>query len=278
MKINNFINNEFVEPIKGNYIDNYCPSTGEVYSQLASSDDQDIENAVISAKNAFVSWSQTTVSQRVSYLEKIASLIEERAEEFALAESKDQGKPLWLARKVDIPRAIYNFKFFAAKILTEENKSNVMDQGAINYSVKEPIGVTGLISPWNLPLYLLTWKVAPALAMGNTAVCKPSELTPMTAYLFAQVIKDSGLPKGVCNIVFGLGQTAGKALTSHPDVPLISFTGGTQTAEDIIKSSAPHFKKQGLELGGKNPNIIFDDCDFDKALETSIRSSFTNQG
>ena len=278
IKIQNFINNEKVSPLGGEYLDNYCPATGEVYSQLPDSDERDVALAVESAKTAFEGWYNTPVQERANILFKISELIEKRGEELALAESRDQGKPVNLARTVDIPRAAANFKFFAGMALQKHESASSIDHKAINYSLRKPVGVTGLISPWNLPLYLATWKIAPALAVGNTAVCKPSELTPMTAYLLADIFVEAGLPPGVCNIIFGLGAKAGRAIVTHKDVPLISFTGGTVTAESIIKDSAPHFKKLGLELGGKNPNIIFDDCDMEKALEVSIKSSFNNQG
>lgn len=210
---------------------------------------------------------------------KIADAIESRLDEFALAESRDQGKPVWLAKSMDIPRAVYNFRFFAGCILHHVNKSTINDAiGAVNYTTRTPTGVAGLISPWNLPLYLLTWKVAPALATGNTVVAKPSEVTSATAFLLAQVIHFCGVPPGVCNFVFGYGSTAGAALVSHPNVPLISFTGGTVTAKAIIQASAPHYKKLSLELGGKNPGIIFSDADLAKCIPGVVRSSFTNQG
>eukprot|EP01104_Vermistella_antarctica_P001182 TRINITY_DN1123_c2_g1_i2.p1 TRINITY_DN1123_c2_g1~~TRINITY_DN1123_c2_g1_i2.p1 ORF type:complete len:415 (-),score=80.59 TRINITY_DN1123_c2_g1_i2:405-1649(-) len=210
---------------------------------------------------------------------KVADVLESRLDEFAQAESRDQGKPVWLARAVDIPRAVANFRFYATAILHEEEMSTVTDAlNCVNYTQKVPVGVGGLISPWNLPLYLLTWKIAPCIAVGNACVCKPSEVTPMTAFLLCDVIKQAGLPDGVVNMVFGTGPGAGAALVQHPNVPLISFTGGTQTGEVITKLAAPLCKKLSLELGGKNANVVFEDALLDDCVTTSLRSSFANQG
>ncbi|MCB0415566.1 MAG: aldehyde dehydrogenase, partial [Bdellovibrionales bacterium] len=278
MNIKNFINNQFVDAVDGSTIENYNPSQGEVYSTCPASKIEDVNNAVDAAKKAFSLWSQTSAQERADFLRAIGHELSIRANEFAEAESLDQGKTIKLARSVDIPRAIKNFEFFSSSVLSKSEDCSSIDGKAINYTLRKPLGVAGLISPWNLPLYLLTWKIAPAIAFGNTAVCKPSELTPLTAFMLAEVVKKVGLPEGVINMVFGYGADAGRALVKHPDVPLISFTGGTATAETIIKDSAPYFKKLGLELGGKNPNIIFEDCNFEKAVETSLLSSFNNQG
>jgi aminomuconate-semialdehyde/2-hydroxymuconate-6-semialdehyde dehydrogenase len=209
---------------------------------------------------------------------KIADGIRARMDEFVTAESKDNGKPLKLARHVDIPRAVSNFKFFATGIQHFASESHNMVGVGINYTLRKPLGVVGCISPWNLPLYLFTWKIAPALAAGNCVVAKPSEVTPYTAYLLCKVMENVGFPKGVLNIVHGFGQHAGDAIVRHKDTKAISFTGGTATGKAIASIAAPMFKKLSLELGGKNPNIIFDDCDFDEMLNTTIRSSFANQG
>jgi aminomuconate-semialdehyde/2-hydroxymuconate-6-semialdehyde dehydrogenase len=209
---------------------------------------------------------------------RIADGIRMRMDEFVAAESKDNGKPLKLAAQVDIPRAISNFEFFATGILHFASESHQMEGLGVNYTLRKPIGVVACISPWNLPLYLFSWKIAPALAAGNTVVAKPSEVTPMTAYLLAEVCKDAGLPDGVLNIVHGLGHEVGEVMVKHPNVKAISFTGGTQTGKSIASIAAPLFKKLSLELGGKNPNIIFADCDFDDMLNTTLRSSFANQG
>eukprot|EP01132_Coremiostelium_polycephalum_P004517 gene4517-5632_t len=277
-KLSNFINGEFKAPIHNEYIPNYCPSTGEIYSYIPDSKKDDIDKAVEAAKAAFPSWSSKSAQERSIYLNKIADGIEKRLDEFVAAESKDQGKPEHLAKSLDIPRSIVNLRFYASLILQSTEQSTQMDGNAFNYTIRSPVGVAGLISPWNLPLYLLTWKIAPAIAVGNTCVCKPSEMTSMTAYLLCEVIRDVGLPVGVVNVVFGTGPNAGSALVEHPNVPLISFTGGTKTGEVISKLSAPYYKKLSLELGGKNPALIFDDCNFDECVATSVRSSFNNQG
>lgn len=277
-KINNFINGEYVAPESGNYMDNYNPATGEVYSQLADSEAVDVVRAFQAAHKAFEDWSKRPVQERTQILLKVADLIEERKIDFAEAESRDMGKPLWLAKDVDMNRAVLNFRFFANRMLQHQEKASDMDGGGINYSRHEPIGVTGLISPWNLPLYLMTWKIAPSLAVGNTAICKPSELSPMTATMLGEVFNEAGLPPGVCNIVHGRGEKVGDALVTHPGIPLISFTGGTDTGAKILERAAPHFKKMGMELGGKNANIIFNDADLEKCIAMTLKSSFLNSG
>ena len=279
MKIKNYSNGEFIEPINGQYLDNYNPSTGEVYGQIPNSSEEDVAEAYKAAKEAFLSWSKTTLEERSIILSKIARLIIEKLDILAEAEAKDNGKPLSLAKAVDIPRAAANFQFFANAITqfsSEAHESIGLD--AINFTLREPIGVVGCISPWNLPLYLFTWKIAPAIAAGNCVVAKPSEVTPMTAYLLGDILKEAGLPKGVLNIVHGLGITTGKAMVAHPDIKAISFTGGTKTGAAIARVAAPMFKKLSLELGGKNPNIIFSDCNYEEMLTTTVRSSFANQG
>ena len=277
-KILNYINGELVEPVSGNYLDNYNPATGQVYSLIPDSEASDINNAVIAAKEAFNTWSITPKQERSDILMKLADTIEKYSEDLVKAESKDNGKPETLAARVDIPRAPANIRFFAGAILHDSSKVHEMDSIAINYTLRQPVGVAACISPWNLPLYLLTWKVAPALAAGNTVVAKPSEVTPMTAYLFSKICIEAGLPKGVLNIVHGLGSKIGDPLTTHPDTPIVSFTGGTVTGKHIATVTAPMFKKLSLELGGKNPNIIFADSDFEKAVSTAARAAFTNQG
>jgi aminomuconate-semialdehyde/2-hydroxymuconate-6-semialdehyde dehydrogenase len=211
-------------------------------------------------------------------LADIADGIEASADLLARAESRDSGKPVSLAAAVDIPRASANMRFFSTALMQFASESHAMADKAINYTLRQPVGVCGCISPWNLPLYLFTWKIAPALAAGNTVVAKPSEITPMTAYLFSQICAEAGMPPGVLNIVHGLGAKAGAAIVAHPRVKAISFTGGTKTGAEIARVAAPMFKKLSLELGGKNPNIIFADCDFDKMLDTTLKSSFSNQG
>jgi aminomuconate-semialdehyde/2-hydroxymuconate-6-semialdehyde dehydrogenase len=277
-KISNYIDGAFVPAQSGQYLNNYQPATGQVYSLIPDSDEKDIMQAAQAAKNAFPSWSVTPKEQRSALLLKIATKIEEQLDALALAESIDNGKPVWLAREVDIPRAAKNFHFYATAILHYASLSHDMEGKAINYTLRHPIGVAGCISPWNLPLYLFTWKIAPALASGNCVVAKPSEITPMTAFLLSKICHEVGLPKGVLNIVHGLGTKVGDAISKHPDIPLISFTGGTATGAHISSVAAPRFKKLSLELGGKNPNLIFADCNFEKALNTTVKSSFSNQG
>jgi aminomuconate-semialdehyde/2-hydroxymuconate-6-semialdehyde dehydrogenase len=278
LQISNYIDGQLVPSLSGELLENIDPATGKTYSLVPSSDSADVESAVQAAERAFPAWAGLPAADRSAFLLEIAGRIEARLEEFARAECIDTGKPLSLARTVDIPRAVKNFRFFATAILHTRSELHVTDASAINYTLRGPRGVAGLISPWNLPLYLLTWKVAPALATGNTAVAKPSEITPMTAYLLSQVCREVGLPPGVLNIVHGLGPKAGAAITGHARVPTLSFTGGTATGAQVAKAAAPFFKKVSLELGGKNPNIIFGDADLDEALKTSLKSSFQNQG
>jgi aminomuconate-semialdehyde/2-hydroxymuconate-6-semialdehyde dehydrogenase len=277
-KLENYINGQLIAPQSGNYLDNYNPAIGEVYSLIPDSDERDVNLAVEAAKAAFPSWSVMPATERSRILVRVADLIMEKLDELALAESIDNGKPLALAKSVDIPRAHQNFHFFATAILHWASEAHIMEDKVINYTIRQPIGVVGCISPWNLPLYLFSWKIAPALASGNCVVAKPSEITPMTAYLLSKICIEAGLPAGVLNIVHGLGGKTGQAIVEHPQVKAISFTGGTATGERIAAIAAPKFKKLSLELGGKNPSIIFADCDYDKMLSTTVRSSFANQG
>ncbi|OEK03185.1 2-hydroxymuconic semialdehyde dehydrogenase [Roseivirga sp. 4D4] len=276
--IKNYINGELVDAENGQSFDNYNPANGQVYSQIPDSTSDDIQKATDAASAAFPNWSTTSRQERSNLLLKIADLIDANHERLAAAESKDNGKPIKLASRVDIPRASANFRFFASAILHESTEAHQTDQDAINMTLRSPIGVVGCISPWNLPLYLFTWKIAPAIAAGNTVVAKPSEITPMTAFLLSELCIEAGLPAGVLNIVHGTGPNAGQAISEHPDIKAISFTGGTETGKRIAATAAPMFKKLSLELGGKNPNIIFADCDFEEALKTSVHSSFANQG
>src|SRR5438067_1134930 len=277
-KIQNFIDGQFIEPVGGKYLDNIEPATGKPYSQVADSDSRDVGLAVAAAEKAFRDWSRTPAAERSKILLRVADLIERDLERFARAESIDTGKPLSLARGLDIPRAVANFRFFATAILHTESEAHITDNVAFNYTLRQPRGIAGLISPWNLPLYLLSWKIAPAIAVGNTAIAKPSELTPMTGYLLCELCREAQLPKGVLNIVHGTGQNVGAAITGHPKVGTISFTGGTVTGRKVAEMCAPLFKKVSLELGGKNPNIVFADADQDAAIAGSLRSSFANQG
>jgi aminomuconate-semialdehyde/2-hydroxymuconate-6-semialdehyde dehydrogenase len=277
-KIANFIANQFVPPANDKYLENKNPSTGSVISMIPLSSSADVTAAVNAAKLGFQYWRTLGPKQRSDWMLKLADAIESRKQVLAEIESEDQGKPVELALKSDLNRVVNNFRFFAAEILQPENLSFKSDLGADNHIVHEPVGVAGLISPWNLPLYLLTWKIAPAIAYGNAVVCKPSEFTSHSADALAKIIQEIDFPKGVINIVYGKGFQAGQALIKNKDVPVISFTGGTATGTTIAWEASSLLKRLSLELGGKNPNIIFADCDFEKALETSIRSSFLNQG
>jgi len=276
-KISNYINGELHSPVKSMYLDNYNPATGAVYSLIPDSDEADVDLAYTHANEAYKTWRLTSLEERFMVLNRIAELIDKNNDELALAESIDQGKPMWLAKN-EMTRSAQNFRFFATAAMQFASESHNMEGQAINYTLRQPIGVVGCISPWNLPLYLFTWKIAPALAAGNCVVAKPSEITPMTAFLLSKLCMEAGLPAGVLNIVHGLGPKVGSALVSHPKIKAISFTGGTSTGKHIASVAAPMFKKLSLELGGKNPNIIFADCDFDKALKTTVQTSFLNQG
>ncbi len=277
-KISNYINGILVAPISGQYIDNYNPSTGEVYSLCPDSDERDVQAAVEAAQQAFAGWSNTTPEKRSRIMVRLSEIIERDLDKFARAETIDQGKPLWLSKNGEIPRAVSNIRFFGTAIEHFASEAHPMGEHAINYTLRTPIGVVGCISPWNLPLYLFTWKIAPAIAAGNCVIAKPSEITPYTAFLLSEACIEAGLPAGVLNIVHGLGPKVGSAITVHPQIKAISFTGGTKTGADIARVAAPMFKKLSLELGGKNPNIIFADCDFEKMLNETLRSSFLNQG
>ncbi|MGI8600898.1 MAG: aldehyde dehydrogenase, partial [Chitinophagaceae bacterium] len=268
----------FIGPLSGQFIDGINPATGEVFCQVPDSKEKDIELAVNAAKKAFPQWGVTPAEERFTILNRIAKLIDENLDELALAETTDNGKPLWLSKRVDIPRASANFRFFATGILHFASESHTMEDKAINYTIRQPIGIVGCISPWNLPLYLFTWKIAPALAAGNCVIAKPSEITPVTAFLLGKICKEAGLPDGVLNIVHGKGDTTGEAIIKHPSIKAISFTGSTKAGARIASIAAPVFKKLSLELGGKNPNIIFADCNWDKMMKTTIQSSFSNQG
>ncbi len=274
----NYIDGQLVAPQTGSYLENINPATGAVYSKIPDSNERDVDAAVTAAARAFPAWSGMPAEERSRYMMRVAQVIEEKLDAFAAAECDDNGKPLWLARTVDIPRAVKNLRFFATAILHTRSDLHETDGQALNYTLRRPRGVAGLISPWNLPLYLFTWKIAPAIATGNTAVGKPSEVTPMTAHLLAEACVEADLPPGVLNIVHGTGVGAGAPLVAHPNVPTISFTGGTVTGREIARTAAPMFKKYSLELGGKNPNIVFADADFDKALNESVRAAFANQG
>jgi aminomuconate-semialdehyde/2-hydroxymuconate-6-semialdehyde dehydrogenase len=277
-KLLNLIDGELRPALGGGWLDVHQPATGAVFAHLADSDQRDVDAAVDAAERALPVWRAMGREGRSEALLKLAELIEADMDGFVADESRDNGKPLSLARRVDIPRAVSNLRFFATAILHFPSEAHLMDDVAVNYTDRQPIGVVGCISPWNLPLYLFTWKIAPALAAGNCVVAKPSEVTPLTAYRMSTLCKAAGIPPGVLNIVHGLGPKVGAAITAHPRIPALSFTGGTRTGAEIARVAAPMFKKLSLELGGKNPVLIFDDCDFDEMLKTTVRSSFTNQG
>ncbi len=277
-QIFNYINGKLVSAQSGNTIEVYDPSRGVIYTHAPDSDERDINTAVEAAQLAFPLWSTLHYNQRSQFLEKIAQRIEEKLDALAAAESLDNGKPYWLAKKVDIPRAASNFRFFSHAITQWKTEMHSMGSQGFNHTVRSPLGVVGCISPWNLPLYLFSWKIAPALAVGNTVVAKPSEITPYTAFLLSEICMEVGLPAGVLNIVHGLGEKVGKPLVDHQKVKAISFTGSTAVGKRIAIATAPVFKKVSLEMGGKNPNVIFADCNYEKMLKTTVQSSFSNQG
>lgn len=278
MNIKNYINGKLQDAISGQTLNNVNPSIGKVYGTIPDSNSEDVQLALDAAREAFPNWKNISIEQRFDYILAIANGIQKRFDEFVSAESMDNGKPMWLAAQSDIPRAISNLKFFAAAQMNFPSESHHTAGQGLNYTLRQPLGVVGCISPWNLPLYLFTWKIAPALAAGNTVVAKPSEITPLTAYLLTEVCIEVGLPAGVLNVVHGLGAKVGQAIVESPITKAIAFTGGTSTGRIINQECAKRFKKVSLELGGKNPNIIFDDCDLEEVLQTTLRSSFNNQG
>jgi aminomuconate-semialdehyde/2-hydroxymuconate-6-semialdehyde dehydrogenase len=276
--LENYIGGNLIGPLSGKFIDNINPASGEVICQTPDSNERDVEIAVHAAQQAFPKWSVTPVEEKFQILNRIAQLIDENLDQLALAETNDTGKPLWLSKSVDIPRASSNFRFFATGIIHFASESHQMEDSAINYTLRQPLGIVACISPWNLPLYLFTWKIAPALAAGNCVIAKPSEITPVTAFLLSRICKEAGLPDGVLNIIHGTGNTTGEAIIKHPDIKAISFTGSTKAGARIASVAAPMFKKLSLELGGKNPNIIFADCNWEKMMKITMQSSFSNQG
>ena len=277
-RIYNYINGKLIKPQSSEYIKVFNPSVGNVYAKCPNSNKQDLNLAVSSANKAFIFWKRKTNEERSQILLKIADEIEKRKEEFAIAETVDNGKPLNDSKNIDIPRAINNLRFYASAVINNSSESHSLPNNVINYTLRDPLGTVACISPWNYPLHLLTWKIAPALAIGNCVIAKPSEVTPMTAYLFSKACIKVGLPKGVLNILHGSGHLIGQKIVEHPDIKAISFTGGTKTGKIISKTASSLLKKTSLELGGKNPIIIFDDCNYDEMLKTTIRSSFGNQG
>ncbi|MBL8990054.1 MAG: aldehyde dehydrogenase [Phycisphaerae bacterium] len=285
LRLTNFIANQDVPARGGRVLDVTEPATGRVYAQAPDSGEADVEAAVAAAQGAFAEWSDLPAAERSRLLLRLADLIDANVEALAQAESTDTGKPITLARTLDIPRCATNFRHFATAILhwpSEVYESALPGPAgvvrSVNFTLRRARGVAGLISPWNLPLYLLTWKIAPAIAAGNTCVCKPSEVTPVTAWMLGSLVRQAGLPAGVVNIVHGTGQGAGAALVTHPRVPTVSFTGSTAVGRWIGERAGAMLKRVSLELGGKNPFIVFDDADVDGAAETAVRAAFTNQG
>ena len=276
--VHNYIDGKLMKPKKSKYLEVFNPSTGKIYAKSPNSSIEDLETAISSAKKAFFSWSKKSFEERSEILQKIANLLIDNKEKFALAETIDNGKPLINSRTIDIERSINNLKFYASAIINNSSESHPLPGNVINYTLRDPMGVVACIIPWNYPLHLLTWKISPALVMGNCVIAKPSEVTPMTAYLFSKICIEAGLPKGVLNIIHGFGNDIGDKIVRHPEIKAISFTGGTKTGKIISKTAAPLLKKVSLELGGKNPIIIFDDCNYDKMLHSTIKSSFANQG
>ena len=277
-RILNLIDGRLQPPAGDAWLDVHAPATGTVHAHLPDSDAADVQAAVDAAMHAFPGWVALGREGRSRVMLRLAELIERDLERFAEAESLDNGKPVHLAREVDIPRAVANFRFFATAILHFASEAHLMDDIAVNYTDRQPIGVVGCISPWNLPLYLFTWKIAPALAAGNTVLAKPSEITPYTAWRLGEICMEAGLPPGVLNIVHGTGPRVGEAMVTHPGIKAISFTGGTATGARIAATAAPMFKKLSLELGGKNPTLIFADAEFEDVLRTTVQSGFANQG
>jgi aminomuconate-semialdehyde/2-hydroxymuconate-6-semialdehyde dehydrogenase len=277
-QFDHYINGSYAAPIQGEYLDDYSPAEGIVYARVANGGKKDLDEAIAAAKKAFPAWSQESIQERSAVLSKLADLIEVNLERLAEVETKDTGKPISVSRTVDIPRAAANFRFFASAIINYSTEANIQEGQAVNYTRRSPLGIVGCISPWNLPLYLFTWKIAPALAMGNCVIGKPSEITPHTATLLGELATEAGLPAGVLNILHGNGADIGQLIVEHPEIKAISFTGGTATGRLINQTAARDFKKVSLELGGKNPTLVFDDCDLDKYLPEIVRSSFANQG
>ncbi|CEF68719.1 Aldehyde dehydrogenase family 8 member A1 [Strongyloides ratti] len=277
-KISNFINNQFIET--NYYIDSINPATGKVWLKVPNSTSNDINNAANIGEEAFKIWKKIPIQKRCELLINVSNIIEDNFEEFAIIESRDQGKPISLAKAIDIPRAIYNFRFFASSIIgkTTTSTNNMLPVRSINYVKNDSIGIAGLISPWNLPLYLLTFKLAPALICGNCVICKPSEITSATAWLLCHTFIDAGFPSGVVNMIFGDGVNAGEALIRHPKIPIISFTGSTKIGKHINEVVAPMLKKISLEMGGKNSCIVFPSVDMDEVIPQIAKSCFINQG
>ncbi|MCF8058278.1 MAG: aldehyde dehydrogenase [Bacteriovoracaceae bacterium] len=276
-KVLNFINGEYCEGVKGEWMESINPATEEKLADVVNSTSEDVALAIEAAKKAYPSWSAKSPERRAKVLRKMADIIKSRLDELATIESMDNGKPLSVAKTVDIPRAAVNLQFFADAICQYSQDAYHM-QGAVNYTRRQPLGIVTCISPWNLPLYLFTWKIAPALAAGNCVIGKPSEVTPITASILGEIAKEAGLPNGVLNILHGHGSRMGEELVQNKEIKAVSFTGSTATGKVISKLAASEFKKVSLEMGGKNATIVFKDCDYDKALSGVLRAAYSNQG
>ena len=275
----NLVGGHAQAPREGNYLDVFEPATGQVFARCPASTPADVDAAVAAAVAAAPAWAAMALDRRAAILYRLADLVEERLDAFARAESQDNGKPLALARSLDIPRAVANLRFFAAAITQWASQAHPMPDGTLNYTLRQSLGAVACISPWNLPLYLFTWKIAPALAAGNTVVAKPSEVTPVTAWMLGELAAEAGMPDGVFNIVHGQGSDIGDHLVGHADIKAVSFTGSTRTGRSIAAITAPLFRKTSLELGGKNATIVFADARIDDdRLDTIVRSGFANQG
>lgn len=277
MQLANFIAGKMLPPKSGEYFNCYDPAIGQPYAKVPDSTREDLDIAVTEAQKAFPAWRDMAARKRAACLEKLADLMEAKQDAFIAAESQDTGKPLWLAGSVDVPRGIANLRAFASAIIEFGGQSFDKAESK-SYTLRQPIGVVSIISPWNLPLLLFTWKLAPAVAAGNCVIAKPSEVTPVTAFMLSELIKEAGFPDGVINVLHGKGASIGAAITDHPDITAISFTGGTETGTTIYAGAAKYLKKVSLELGGKNPTIVFDDCDMQKTIPEVVRSAFANQG
>lgn len=279
--LNHFINGVFVPSQSGETFETRNPATGELVATVALGGAADVDAAAKAAKKAFEEgpWPRMSMKERCQIVRRIGDLILERRDALALAETQDSGKPISESRDGDIPRSAQNFHFYADYAAAIHEDCFTIDPWERHIAVREPIGVVGLITPWNLPLYLATWKIAPALAMGNTIVLKPAEWTPYTASMLAEITQEAGLPDGVFNIVHGLGaQSAGEALTRHPDISAISFTGETSTGRAIMAAASGTLKKVSFELGGKGSNVLFADANLSEAIPTAIRAAYRNQG
>ena len=276
-RILNFVDGRHVAAVSGRLLTTPEPATGRDHATLPDSEAADVDAAVAAARRAFAAWAAARPAARARCLQQLAALIDRDLERLADAESRDSGKPLHVARTVDIPRARDNFAFFADAATQFASESH-STPGLLHYTLRQPLGPVACISPWNLPLYLLTWKIAPALAAGCTVVAKPSEVTPLTAHLLTELAMEAGLPPGVLNVVHGSGAAAGAALVGHPDIKAISFTGSTRVGAGIAAQTAGSWKKLSLELGGKNATIVFADADLDLAVAEVVRAAFANQG